>query len=67
VDQADEDGRTPLWGASEGGHEGTVRLLLDRGAAVDQADEDGKTPLQVARSKGHEHVARLLLDRGALE
>ena len=66
VDKADNDGRTPLHGASEEGHESTARLLLDHGAAVNKADNYGRTPLYGAsQGRGHESTARLLLDHGA--
>ena len=55
----------PLHKAAEGGHEATVRLLLDRGADAEAKDADQLSPLHKAASGGHESTARLLLDRGA--
>ena len=34
-----QDGDTPLYMASQEGHEGVVELLLEKGANVDQQDE----------------------------
>ena len=34
-----QDGTTPLYMASQEGHEGVVKLLLDNGANVNQQDE----------------------------
>ena len=65
VDQANHQGRTPLWAACWNGHEAIVQLLLDRGAAINLADFAGKTPLWLACRYGHEATAQLLLSRGA--
>ena len=34
-----QDGATPLYLASQEGHEGVVKLLLEKGANVDQQDK----------------------------
>ena len=34
-----QDGTTPLYMASQNGHEGAVKLLLDKGANVNQQDK----------------------------
>ena len=60
VNRAMEDGRTPLFIASEKGHVDAARLLLDNGAEVDRARNDGWTPLRIAKSEGHSAVVALL-------
>ena len=64
VDAVANGGWTPLYIACANGHEATVRLLLERGAAIDKSD-DGETPLHIASSEGHVEVVRKLLERGA--
>jgi len=63
VDQQDDNGRTPLSYACEGGYKGIVRLLLDSGAAIDCTDARGRTPLCYAAKRGHEELVKLLLKR----
>ena len=41
VDQAIEDGATPLYIAAHNGHISVVSALISAGASVDQATEDG--------------------------
>jgi ankyrin repeat protein len=58
----------PLYLAARGGHEGVVRLLLERGAEIDARNPGsaaGRTALVGAAEKGHEGVVRALLERGA--
>ena len=64
ADMVDASGRTPLAWAAENGHEGIVKLLLDRKEVnPDSKDNHGQTPLQRAAEGGHEEVVKLLLDR----
>ena len=64
ADMVDGWGCTPLMWAAGSGHEGMVKLLLDRKEVnPDSKDKDGKTPLWNAASGGHEGVVKLLLDR----
>ena len=65
MDQADEEGATPLLVASQTGEIDCVRLMIAAGAAVNQADSDGFTPLCIACQNGHLECARLLLEAGA--
>ena len=65
IDQADNDGVTPLYVASQNGHEAVVRLLIERGATIDQAENHGWTPLRIAILFDHESVASVLLELGA--
>jgi ankyrin repeat protein len=65
-DTEDSYKRTPLSWAAANGHEGVVKTLLERGAAVDFRDTSfGRTPLSWAAANGHEAVVKILLDRGA--
>ncbi|GKT45906.1 vegetative incompatibility protein HET-E-1 [Colletotrichum spaethianum] len=61
----DDDGRTPLSWAAEGGDESAVQLLLENGADLESKDEDGRKPLSWAAENGHEGVVWLLLEKGA--
>ncbi len=65
VDQADNDGRTPLLLAALNDHAQVVRLLLDRGADANKADNDGETPLHWAAGNGHTETVKALLEAGA--
>jgi len=65
VDAKDNNGRTPLWWAAWNGHEGTVALLLEKGAELETKDNDGWTPLSCAAWNGHKGTVALLLEEGA--
>jgi ankyrin repeat protein len=56
---------TPLMSASEEGHMGVVRLLLDEGAAINERDVLERTALWLASRSGRAPVVKLLLERGA--
>ena len=56
---------TALHHAARGGHQATVRLLLDQGAHINARDIAGKTPLHRAAFCGGEATVGLLLDYGA--
>ena len=58
VNQADEEGRTPLYIACQNGHVDAARLLLDKGADVNWAAQYGRTPLFVACQEGGAAIAR---------
>ena len=68
VDRADSWGCTPLIWACKNGHEGIIRLLLDKGgASIDTKDtRDGQTPLSWAAQYGKEGAVKLLLGRGGV-
>jgi uncharacterized protein len=61
----DESGRTPLIRAAAAGHNGSLRLLVGKGADINAKDGDGNTALMMAALKGFDGVAKTLLDLGA--
>ncbi|CEM19441.1 unnamed protein product [Vitrella brassicaformis CCMP3155] len=61
----DEDGRTPLHAAAEGGHLRLTQVMLESGASTDVQSWLGNTPLHSAAVKGHLDIVRLLVDHGA--
>ena len=63
VNQAQKDGATPLYIASQNGHPEVASLLLAKeGVRVNQAlEKDGLTPLFIASRNGHTEVVSLLL------
>jgi ankyrin repeat protein len=58
-------GWTALIFASQAGHVGVVRWLLDHGAAINDQAKYGETALWHACFKGRTPVVKLLLERGA--
>ncbi len=67
INQAEDDGWTPLHEACSKGHKAVVMLLLQNGATavINQADKYGYTTFHMACYTGHEAVVRLLLQQGA--
>jgi len=63
ADEVDHHGCTPLMWASMYGHEGIIRLLLEKmGASLNKKDTScGQTPLSWASEAGNEGVVELLL------
>jgi len=59
-----EDGRTPLWLACRQSRQGSVRLLLQRGASTAAKDYQRVSVLEVTTSTGNDELALLLLSRG---
>jgi len=59
VNAVDEDGRTALWFAADGGHVECAIALLYANADVNKADEDGFTPLQEASFYGRAECVRV--------
>ena len=57
--------QTALSWAADRGHQGVVKLLLEKGAAVDLKNSDGETALCLAAYGGHEAVVKMLLEKGA--
>jgi ankyrin repeat protein len=62
VNQADREGRTPLYCAALLGDLAMMRCLVkDLGADVEQADQEGCTPLRTATCAGNLAVVRCLI------
>jgi ankyrin repeat protein len=64
VNQADIDGRSPLYIASCCGHASVCDLLLSCGADLNQT-VNGMNSLSIAFQQGHGSVCDLLLSHGA--
>jgi len=60
INQAEDDGTTPLHIACYKGHEIVVRLLLDNRADINPVDRDGDTALSSAKRQGHTSIVKLL-------
>jgi len=64
LDSSCKSGRTSLSWASENGHEGVVRLLLERkDVNPDSPRESNSTPLLLAAKNRYEGIVKLLLGR----
>jgi ankyrin repeat protein len=55
LDSKDDNGRTPLWYATDG-REAVVNLLVEKGAELDSKDNHGLMPLFYAALWGREAV-----------
>ena len=63
---SNEDGRTLLSWAAEGGQEEAVKYLLEKDFTLDSKDKNGRTPLSWAAGSGHEAIVRLLLTKATM-
>ena len=63
MNQADTDGKTPLYWASDRGHTEVVSLLLHAGADPYRATNDGQRPIDVARGHAKRILERWLRSR----
>jgi len=68
INQKDCVGNTPLVWAAWNGHEGVVKILLERDdVGPDKPDHRSETPLFKAAEGGHEGVVKILLERGDVD
>ena len=65
IDTMDDEGKSLLHWAAEGGHLTTMRLLIRRGCDVDSVDGRGLTPLHWAAAMGQTKAVRELIRKGA--
>ncbi|KAF6024024.1 TrpA1 [Bugula neritina] len=61
INESNQEGKTPLHLASEGGHVKVVALLMQRGALLHR-DYDGNSPLHLAAKNGFTQTIKLLLN-----
>ena len=65
VNQANNDGWTPMYTAACNGHSDTVKVLASLHADVNQAEKGhGVTPLKIATINGKEDTAAVLRSLG---
>ena len=64
VNAQDDEKRTPLHLASQGGHVAFARVLIEHGAKVNVGDKYKRSPLHLALNSGHVDSARVLVDHG---
>ncbi|APC91618.1 MULTISPECIES: ankyrin repeat domain-containing protein [Francisella] len=68
VNQANNNGVTPLWIACQRGHINIVKLLLlDSRIEVNQPINDGTTPFMIACQRAHINIVELLLSNSRTE
>jgi uncharacterized protein len=66
INYEDGGGTTPLSGASVGGHEEMVSVLVSKGADVNRKNRlTGGTPLMAAAEMGQVGAVKVLLNKGA--
>lgn len=65
VNQADNQGWTPLLSAARQRHDDMIKLLIELGADVNLAKNDGTTPLIAAAYRDHVPSIKVLLEHGA--
>jgi ankyrin repeat protein len=65
VDQRDQQGKSGLYHACDGGHTDVVTFLIDRGACPLQPCVYGKTPLMLAAAADNDAILRRLLATNA--
>ena len=62
IDEADNDGKTPLFWAIEANNDSTVKILVKtKRVNINHRNQDGRTPLSWAISHGSERTVQLLL------
>jgi serine/threonine-protein phosphatase 6 regulatory ankyrin repeat subunit B len=65
LDDASDEGITPLIAAASEGHSKIVEALIAAGANVVATDKDGTSALMAASARGHVDAAKALLEAGA--
>ncbi len=65
LEQADNDGLTPVCVASQNGHLDSLRFLAEHKASLEQADNYGWTPVYVASKEGNLDCLRFLAEHKA--
>lgn len=60
-----KDGASPLYIASENGHENIAKMLISNKANINLCNDNGINPLHIACQKGHEGVVHQLLSTKA--
>lgn len=66
IDQADEEGKTPLISTACTGAVDTMKILLERGAQIESRfGEELSTPLHCAAHNGNIDCVKLLVENGA--
>ncbi len=61
IDAKNEDGKTPLYLASEQGHKSCIQILLNYDADVFLANDLGQLPFHAAIQNGHSQCVELLI------
>lgn len=60
VNQANNNGKTPLMAAAQEGHEKVVKALLEAGADIEAKNKNGDTALTLAVKNDHLEVVKIL-------
>ena len=67
IDQADDDGNTPLNIACQNGDYNIVKALIRAGAELNTQNRQGNTPLHYAKTYDYPEVMSILVKNGANE
>ena len=65
VNKCDNDDRSPLYAACQGGYTDIVEVLLENNADINLFTFDGDSPLSISCSAGHSNIVEMLLKGGA--
>ncbi len=66
VNEAIDDGTTPLYIAAREGHEASVRTMIEADADVNKAVDEDVTPLFIATEKEYAAIVQIIRDAGAV-